>query len=281
MKKLISLLLGLALLSGLWAMSAFAAAGDTYALTDASVTVNGTADKTVTVCLVANRAGTVYGLQGLWITAAGEGMLTLSELTPGSSVSGITENSAASGNVLWLDSGFSNGIAVAAGGTIWTAAYTVDKDTPSGEYTVSLDVTSIIKDSNKGDKGIGTLTATVTVTNVTPTPEPAYAVGPLTVRSPEGAVLSAIPAGDFLVTVPVTKTAGEGDCLVFLAAYGASGQFRGLLYVQLEDVPEGAAVKVTLPAENAGGGIGSLKAFCVASFGNLTPLGEAAAFPAD
>ena len=269
MKKLISLLLGLALLSGLWAMSAFAAAGDTYALTDASVTVNGTADKTVTVCLVANRAGTVYGLQGLWITAAGEGMLTLSE------------NSAVSGNVLWLDSGFSNGIAVAAGGTIWTAAYTVDKDTPSGEYTVSLDVTSIIKDSNKGDKGIGTLTATVTVTNVTPTPEPAYAVGPLTVRSPEGAVLSAIPAGDFLVTVPVTKTAGEGDCLVFLAAYGASGQFRGLLYVQLEDVPEGAAVKVTLPAENAGGGIGSLKAFCVASFGNLTPLGEAAAFPAD
>ena len=39
-------------------------------------------------------------------------------------------------------------------------------------------------------------------------------------------------------------------------------------------------MKVTLPVKNDGGGIASLKAFCVASFGNLTPLGEAVAFPA-
>ena len=119
----------------------------------------------------------------------------------------------------------------------------------------------------------------VTVTFVPP-PAPACAVGALTVLSTAGEVLSAVPAGDFLVTVPVTKTAGEGDCLVFLAAYGAAGQFRGLMYVELEDVPEEGTVKITLPVENDGGDIARLKAFCVASFADLTPLGEAAAFPA-
>ena len=279
MKKLIVMLLAALLCLG--SVSVLAAAGDTYALTDASVTLDGTADGTVTVCLTADKAGTVYGLQGQWQVNAGEGKLTLAGLTPGAAVNGISENSVESGNVLWMDSGFSAGIAVTENGAIWTASYTVDKDTPSGVYTVSFAVSSIIKDSNRGDKGIGTLTATVTVRNASEAPAvPAYSVGPLTVRSADGSALSAIPAEDFLVTVPVTKTAGEGDCLVFLAAYGSAGQFRGLLYVQLEDVPEGATVKVTLPVENAGGGIASLKAFCVASFGNLTPLGEAAAFPA-
>ena len=206
MKRAISLLLILTLLSGLCAMSVFAAAGDTYSLTDAAVTVDGSADQTVQVNLVATNPGTVYGFQGQWATADGEGKLTLSELTPGAAVSGITENSAASGNVLWLDSGFSNGIAVAAAGTIWTAAYTVDKDTPSGEYTVSLDVTSIIKDSNKGDKGIGTLTATVTVTNAAPDPSASpYTVS--IVRDGEGKVY----AGDSVdMKVVVSGAAYEG-----------------------------------------------------------------------
>ena len=147
--------------------------------------------------------------------------------------------------------------------------------------TFTLGVENLILSKNGRNQLAGNnsgVTATAEFTVAGGAVTPAYAVGPLTVRSPEGAALTAIPEGDFLVTVPVTKTAGEGDCLVLLCAYGAAGQFRGLLYVQLEDVPEGATVKVTLPVENAGGDIAGLKAFCAASFTDLTPLGEAVSF---
>ncbi len=150
----------------------------------------------------------------------------------------------------------------------------------AGTFTLGVNKLILSKDGSnqlEGDNNGVTATTTVTITGVSVTP--AYAIGTLIVRSDEGTELTAIPAGGFLVTVPVTKTAGDGDCLVFLAAYGESGQFRGLMYVQLEDVPEGATVKVTLPVKNADGGIASLKAFCVASFADLTPLGETAAFP--
>ena len=64
-----------------------------------------------------------------------------------------------------------------------------------------------------------------------------------------------------------------------LAAYSASGQFKGLLYVEVEDVPVGATVKVTLPVDNAAGEIARLKAFAIASFATFTPLGASVGFP--
>ena len=164
MKKALSLLLTFVMIGSVLGVGVFAANGDTYSLSNASVTVDGTANQTVTVNLIATKAGTVYGFQGTWVTSAADGKIALSKLTPAATVS-ATENSASTGNVLWLDSSYSSGISVEAGGAIWSATFTVDKDTPSGEYPVTLDVSSIIKDSNKGDKGIGTLTGTVTVTN--------------------------------------------------------------------------------------------------------------------
>ena len=150
----------------------------------------------------------------------------------------------------------------------------------AGEQTVGLTELEVKKVGLDTAYQWETATVAVTVTGAAPVTA-SYSLGALSLHGKDGESLAAIPAKDFLVTVPVTKTAGEGDCLVFLAAYGESGQFRGLLYVQLEDVPEGATVKVTLPVKNTDGSIASLKAFCVASFGNLTPLGEAAAFPAE
>lgn len=106
----------------------------------------------------------------------------------------------------------------------------------------------------------------------------AYRIGPLTVRDSEGNALDAIPAGSFLVTVPVQRLNADSDALVFLAAYSGEGQYRGLMYVSLEDMSEGGTVKVTLPVENPTGDITSLKAFAVPSFKNLTPLGKASEF---
>ena len=163
--------------------------------------------------------------------------------------------------------------------TGFSITYTVT-GAAAGEQTVGLTNLEVKKVGLDTAYQWETATVAVTVTGAAPVTA-SYSLGALSLHGKDGESLAAIPAKDFLVTVPVTKTAGEGDCLVFLAAYGESGQFRGLLYVQLEDVPEGATVKVTLPVKNTDGSIASLKAFCVASFGNLTPLGEAAAFPAE
>ena len=278
MKKTISLLLVLLVLLCPCAMRA-AAAGETWSLKDASVTVDGTENKTVSVELVCDKAGTCYGLQGKWSVSAGEGKLTLAELNPASKVS-PNENSTENGNVLWLDFTYSAGISTAAGEAIWTAVYTVDKDTPSGEYTVTFENVNIINGSGDG-VSVGTLTARITVVNASSASGAVYSVGALEVRDAGGAAQSAIPAESFLVTVPVTRLAGEGSCMVLLASYTADGQFLGkLMYVSLEGAPVGTTVKVTLFVDNAGGRVGRLKAFCVSSFLDMTPLSVASAFPA-
>lgn len=125
----------------------------------------------------------------------------------------------------------------------------------------------------------GGFSASCTVT-VSPRAGSEYRIGALTVRDNDGAALDAIPQGAFLVTVPVTRTADGGNALVVLAAYSESGQYQGLLYLNLSGVPTGATVEFTLPVDNANGNIARLKAFPIASFANPVPLGAASVFPA-
>ena len=108
-----------------------------------------------------------------------------------------------------------------------------------------------------------------------------YLIGPLTVQDGDFEPLDAIPAGPFQVTVSITRQTPDSDALVFLAAYTAEGQYRGLMYVTLQEMTEGGRVMVTLPVENPTGDIASLKAFAVASFKDLTPLGPASEFGND
>ncbi len=130
-------------------------------------------------------------------------------------------------------------------------------------------------------------TATITATAggkpaeciVTVSPKPVYRIGELTVRNASGAALPAIPSGQFLVTIPITKQTDAGNSLIFLASYNAAGQYKGLMFVAVKDVPVGATVEVTLPVDNSRGDIAQLKAFPVASFSNLVPLGIASCFP--
>ena len=51
------------------------------------------------------------------------------------------------------------------------------------------------------------------------------------------------------------------------------------MYVRLSDIPVGATVEVTLPMDNTDGRIAQLKAFSVASFSNLVPIGNLSVFP--
>jgi len=123
----------------------------------------------------------------------------------------------------------------------------------------------------------GGYTATCTVT-VTERLAEEYKINSITVRNNDGTVLSEIPSGSCLATVSITNLASEGNTLVFLAAYTSTGQYQGMMWVSVEDLPIGATIKVTLPVDNADGKIENLKAFTVASFSNLTPLGEAVSF---
>ena len=59
-----------------------------------------------------------------------------------------------------------------------------------------------------------------------------------------------------------------------------NGSFNGLMYVNTEDVPVGATIKLTLPVDNTKGNVSKLKAFCWDSFTSMTPMGISVAFPA-
>ena len=67
--------------------------------------------------------------------------------------------------------------------------------------------------------------------------------------------------------------------MVLLAAYTAQGQYKGLMWVSVRNLPVGASVEVTLPVENSDGTIAQMKAFPVASFSDFTSLGPSADFP--
>ena len=107
-----------------------------------------------------------------------------------------------------------------------------------------------------------------------------YILGPLTVRNSDGEAQKKIPAGPFLVTIPVTWKLNAGDALVVVAAYTEEGQYKSLMYVSVENATGGATANITLPVKNEAGDIAVLKAFAVPSFNDLIPLGPASVFPA-
>lgn len=165
-RKALAFILALVMLSSLFVGTAAAApvVGD-YTLTGGDVTVDGTADKTVDVLFTSVNGGNYYAFQADWAKKeTGEtSYLTLSALTAGGTASPM-ENDPNTGRTYWTDGTFSAPITVTAGQPVWKATYTVAKDTPTGTYTVSVDVQAIVDTSYDGAM-LGTYTATVNVTN--------------------------------------------------------------------------------------------------------------------
>lgn len=171
-RRITAFLLALSLLCTLAVQTAFAApvAAD-YKFEGGSVTVDGTEDKTVDVNFISVKGDEYYAFQADWSKKELEdtSYFTLTALTPGGTASPM-EDDPNTGHTYWVEGTFNAPIAVAAGGTIWKATYTVAKDTPSGTYTFSLKVLSIADGSFDG-ADVGTFTAAVTVTNNTPAAE--------------------------------------------------------------------------------------------------------------
>lgn len=162
-KKLFAVLLILAMACSLLPGIALAVPSD-YALTGGSVTLDGTADRLIDVKFISVSGGSFYSFSGDWskTETEGGGYLTLSALTS-EKASVATENDVGSGRTVWLDMTYSTPITVAAGGAIWTATYTVDKNAPSGTYTVTLNVDGCTAGDYNADPA-GLLTAVITVT---------------------------------------------------------------------------------------------------------------------
>ena len=160
-KKLTSILLVIVMIVSCVPFYA-AAATSTYQLVADSVEIDGSADKTVNVYFQSVESETTSMLQADWsIKELGDtNFFKLTTLTPAAGAT-PTENNATNGSVRWVDSTMT-GVSTGANGTIWTATYTVSKDTPAGTYNVSL--TGKTTDKTYGENNFGTLTATITVT---------------------------------------------------------------------------------------------------------------------
>ena len=63
-----------------------------------------------------------------------------------------------------MDMSFTSPIVAIEGGTIWSALYTVDKDTPTGDYTLRFTVTDI-SDIRSDDTSVGELEIKIKVKN--------------------------------------------------------------------------------------------------------------------
>ena len=105
-----------------------------------------------------------------------------------------------------------------------------------------------------------------------------YRLEAIAVTSSAGEKLQELRAEELLVTVAVKHTKESGGAVVMLAQYDAEGRYQGLLWLTLDEVPVGAAIKVTLPVDNRSGKIANLKAFVVGSVLSPVPMGNAVSF---
>lgn len=100
----------------------------------------------------------------------------------------------------------------------------------------------------------------------------------ITVLDGAGNPLQELPAERLLVTVAVRHLKESGSGAVMLAQYDERGRYQGLLWLTLEEMPQGMTLKVTLPVDNTGGSIAQLKVFLVESLLSPAPVGEAISF---
>ena len=108
-----------------------------------------------------------------------------------------------------------------------------------------------------------------------------YKINSVAIKDMSGNSLQAIPTGTFLATISFTNVSSSEDTVIILAQYTAAGAFKDLMYIQIEDVPTGSTIKLSIPVKNSNGDVAKLKAFCWESFDSLTPMGNSASFPAE
>lgn len=100
----------------------------------------------------------------------------------------------------------------------------------------------------------------------------------LSVRTAAGKELQELPQGSLLVTVAVRHLNENGSGTILLAQYDAQGRYRGLMWLTLDEMPQGMTLRVTLPVDNSSGEIANLKVFVVEDLTSPLPVGTPVSF---
>ena len=100
----------------------------------------------------------------------------------------------------------------------------------------------------------------------------------LSVRTAAGETLQELPAESLLVTVAVKHLNETGSGTILLAQYDSQGRYRGLMWLTLEEMPQGMTLRVTLPVDNSSGEIANLKVFVVEDLTSPLPVGTPVSF---
>lgn len=106
-----------------------------------------------------------------------------------------------------------------------------------------------------------------------------YVLTGLTLTDAAGAPLADIPRADFRAVVAVKNNSASEDSLVLLASYSADGQLLGISTAPISGLSIGSTENVGIALSNADGSIAELKAFCVVSLSDPTPLGSCLSLP--
>lgn len=105
-----------------------------------------------------------------------------------------------------------------------------------------------------------------------------YRIEGVTVQTAAGEKLQELVHEKLLVSVSVRHIGGTNGTTIMLAQYDADGRYQGLVWLTLDEVTDGMAMKFTLPVDNSKGEIANLKAFVVGSLLSPTPVGTAVSF---
>lgn len=100
----------------------------------------------------------------------------------------------------------------------------------------------------------------------------------LSVRTAAGKELQELPQGSLLVTVAVQHLNENGSGTILLAQYDSLGRYRGLMWLTLDEMPQGMTLRVTLPVDNSSGEIANLKVFVVEDLTSPLPVGTPVSF---
>ena len=100
----------------------------------------------------------------------------------------------------------------------------------------------------------------------------------ISVRTAAGDALQELPAESLLVTVAVKHLKGTGSGTILLAQYDSLGRYRGLMWLTLDEMPQGMTLRVILPVDNSGGEIANLKVFVVEDLTSSLPVGTPVSF---
>lgn len=100
----------------------------------------------------------------------------------------------------------------------------------------------------------------------------------LSVRTAAGKELQELPQGSILVTVAVQHLNANGSGTILLAQYDSQGRYRGLMWLTLDEMPQGMTLRVTLPVDNSSGEIANLKVFVVEDLTSPLPVGTPVSF---